>query len=84
MCGMNGQRQVSFGLTGQFSPEKLAERYQAKLMDHLIPNLDEFVVDGIDTTLPLFRDLVHEPDIISGDYDIHWLEKWAAARKAQA
>jgi len=45
MCGMNGQRQVSFGLTGQFSPEKLAERYQAELMDHLIPNLDEFVVD---------------------------------------
>ena len=37
--------------------------------------LDEFVVDGIETTIPLFRDLVNEPDIIAGNYDIHWLEK---------
>ena len=38
--------------------------------------LDEFVVDGIDTTLPLFRDLIENDDVKSGDYDIHWLEKW--------
>ena len=44
--------------------------------------LDEFVVDGIDTTLPLFRDLVQNPDVISGDYDIHWLEKYLAAKSA--
>ncbi len=37
--------------------------------------LDEFVVDGIRTTLPLFRDLVTDSDIIQGNYDIHWLEK---------
>ena len=36
--------------------------------------LDEFVVDGIETTLPLFRRLVDEPDIVAGTYDIHWLE----------
>ena len=36
--------------------------------------LDEFIVDGIDTTLPLFRALVRNPDIQNGDYDIHWLE----------
>ena len=36
--------------------------------------LDEFVVDGIETTLPLFRALVREHDIIDGDYHIHWLE----------
>ncbi|MFI5010879.1 MAG: acetyl-CoA carboxylase biotin carboxylase subunit [Hyphomicrobiales bacterium] len=36
--------------------------------------LDEFVVAGIDTTLPLFRALVRSPDIQNGDYDIHWLE----------
>jgi acetyl-CoA carboxylase biotin carboxylase subunit len=36
--------------------------------------LDEFVVDGIDTTLPLFRTLVRNPDIQNGLYDIHWLE----------
>ena len=37
--------------------------------------LDEFVVDGIKTTIPLFRELVTDPDIASGNYDIHWLEK---------
>ncbi len=40
--------------------------------------LDEFVVDGIDTTLPLFRELMTEDDIIKGDYNIHWLEKYLA------
>ncbi len=38
--------------------------------------LDEFVIDGIETTLPLFRTLVRTPDIQNGDYDIHWLEKF--------
>jgi acetyl-CoA carboxylase biotin carboxylase subunit len=37
--------------------------------------LDEVVVDGIDTTLPLFRALVREKDIIDGNYHIHWLEQ---------
>jgi acetyl-CoA carboxylase biotin carboxylase subunit len=36
--------------------------------------LDEFVVDGVETTLPLFRTLVRNPDIQNGLYDIHWLE----------
>jgi acetyl-CoA carboxylase biotin carboxylase subunit len=45
--------------------------------------LDEFVVDGIDTTLPLFRDLVRNPDIQNGEYDIHWLEKFLADAPAQ-
>jgi acetyl-CoA carboxylase, biotin carboxylase subunit len=38
--------------------------------------LDEFVVDGVDTTLPLFRTLVRTPDIQNGLYDIHWLEQF--------
>ncbi len=38
--------------------------------------LSELVVDGVDTTIPLFHGLLEEPDILSGDYDIHWLEKW--------
>ena len=42
--------------------------------------LDEFVVDGIETTLPLFRDLVKNEDVAAGDYDIHWLEKYLAAK----
>src|ERR1700722_11218213 len=40
--------------------------------------LDEFVVDGIETTLPLFRALVREAEIIEGDYHIHWLEEFLA------
>ncbi len=43
--------------------------------------VDEFVVDGIKTTLPLFQRLIKEPDIIAGNYDIHWLEKFLAANK---
>jgi acetyl-CoA carboxylase biotin carboxylase subunit len=37
--------------------------------------LSEFVIDGIDTTIPLFQDLIKEHDIADGVYDIHWLEK---------
>jgi acetyl-CoA carboxylase biotin carboxylase subunit len=40
--------------------------------------LDELVVDGIETTLPLFRALTEEPDIIDGNYHIHWLEQFLA------
>ncbi|MEE8633388.1 MAG: acetyl-CoA carboxylase biotin carboxylase subunit [Methyloceanibacter sp.] len=36
--------------------------------------LGEFVVDGIETTIPLFSSLVSEPDVADGNYDIHWLE----------
>ncbi len=38
--------------------------------------LGEMIVDGIDTTMPLFRALLQEPDIQSGNYSIHWLERW--------
>ena len=40
--------------------------------------LDEFVVEGIETTLPLFRELVNNDDIKRGAYDIHWLEHFLA------
>jgi acetyl-CoA carboxylase biotin carboxylase subunit len=40
--------------------------------------LDEFIIDGIDTTLPLYRTLVRDLEIQNGDYDIHWLEKFLA------
>ncbi|GMV63978.1 MAG: acetyl-CoA carboxylase biotin carboxylase subunit [Parvibaculum sp.] len=36
--------------------------------------LHEFVIDGIKTTIPLFQELVNEPDFINGEYHIHWLE----------
>jgi acetyl-CoA carboxylase biotin carboxylase subunit len=40
--------------------------------------LDEFVVDGVETTLPLFRALAREKDVIDGQYHIHWLEEFLA------
>jgi acetyl-CoA carboxylase biotin carboxylase subunit len=40
--------------------------------------LGEIVVGGIDTTIPLFQDLLNEPDILEGRYHIHWLEEWLA------
>jgi acetyl-CoA carboxylase, biotin carboxylase subunit len=38
--------------------------------------LGEFVIDGIETTIPLFNSLIQQPDIVDGAYDIHWLEKF--------
>src|SRR6185312_6011747 len=38
--------------------------------------LGEFVVDGIETTIPLFNALIAEPEIVDGNYDIHWLETY--------
>ncbi len=38
--------------------------------------LGELIVDGVDTTLPLFHALLAEKAIQTGDYNIHWLEKW--------
>ncbi|HVI29008.1 acetyl-CoA carboxylase biotin carboxylase subunit [Hansschlegelia sp.] len=46
--------------------------------------LDEFVVDGVETTLPLFRRLVRNQAIQDGDYDIHWLEHWLAETPLEA
>ena len=45
--------------------------------------LGEFVVDGIETTIPLFSSLISEPDIVDGNYDIHWLEKHLAKHGAR-
>jgi len=42
--------------------------------------LGEMVVAGIETTIPLFQDLLEEPDILEGRYDIHWLERWIKAQ----
>jgi acetyl-CoA carboxylase biotin carboxylase subunit len=38
--------------------------------------LGEMVVGGVETTIPLFQDLMAEPDILEGRYHIHWLEEW--------
>jgi acetyl-CoA carboxylase biotin carboxylase subunit len=52
---------------GRDRPEALARLHRA---------LGELIVDGVDTTVPLFHALLAEPDVLSGDYNIHWLEHW--------
>lgn len=52
---------------GRDRPEALARLNRA---------LGELIVDGVDTTVPLFHALLAEKDIQTGDYNIHWLEKW--------
>jgi acetyl-CoA carboxylase biotin carboxylase subunit len=51
---------------------------RAECLMRLRRALDEFVVDGVETTLPLFRALVRDQDIINGSYHIHWLEQFLA------
>ena len=40
--------------------------------------LEETVIEGVKTTIPLHRALLNEPDIQNGDYTIKWLEEWLA------
>ena len=53
-------------------------RDRAEAVSRMNRCLNEMVVGGVDTTIPLFQDLLHEPDILNGDYHIHWLEQWIA------
>ena len=52
---------------GRDRPEALARLNRA---------LGELIVDGVDTTVPLFHALLQEKDVIDGTYNIHWLEHW--------
>ena len=56
-----------------------ATRNEALLRLHRC--LEEFVVGGVKTTIPLFKDLLKNPDFVNGDYSIHWLEKTLAEVK---
>ena len=44
--------------------------------------LEEFVIEGVKTTIPLHQALLDEPDFQSGDYTIKWLEQWLAREEA--
>ena len=54
---------------GRDRPEALARLNRA---------LGELIIDGVDSSVPLFRALLNEPDVIRGDYTIHWLENFLA------
>ncbi len=52
---------------GRDRPEALARLNRA---------LAELIVDGVDSTIPLFEALLNSQEVLSGDYNIHWLEDW--------
>jgi acetyl-CoA carboxylase biotin carboxylase subunit len=54
---------------GRDRPEALARLKRA---------LGELIIDGVESSVPLFHMLLAEPEIQNGDYNIHWLEKWLA------
>jgi acetyl-CoA carboxylase, biotin carboxylase subunit len=54
---------------------------RAGAMRRLRRALEEFVIDGIKTTIPLHQALIEDPEFQAGDYTIKWLEDWLA-RKA--
>ena len=60
---------------GRDRPEALARLSRA---------LSELIVDGVDTTIPLFDALLDDPAIQQGHYDIHWLERWLRENMAAA
>ncbi|MEO7177527.1 MAG: acetyl-CoA carboxylase biotin carboxylase subunit [Allosphingosinicella sp.] len=45
--------------------------------------LEEFVIEGMKTTIPLHQKLINEPDFLAGDYTIKWLEEWLAREAAK-
>ena len=59
-------------------------RNRTEAMMRLRRALDEFVVDGVETTLPLYRTLVRNLDVQNGQYDIHWLEGFLDSDEAKA
>jgi len=60
---------------GRDRPEALARLNRA---------LGELIVDGVDTTVPLFAALLQEQDILDGNYGIHWLERWLETKLGAA
>ena len=42
--------------------------------------LEEYVIEGLETTIPLHQRLIAEPDFVNGDYDIHWLERFVGLK----
>ncbi len=40
--------------------------------------LEEMVIDGVKSTIPLHQALVEDPEFLAGDYTIKWLEEWLA------
>lgn len=83
---------VDSGLYAGYSIPPYYDSLVAKLIVHgknrqdclmrLRRALDEFVIGGVKTTIPLHNALVDDPDFIAGDYDIHWLTHFLEKQKS--
>jgi acetyl-CoA carboxylase biotin carboxylase subunit len=52
---------------GSNRDEALGRAYQA---------LEEFIIEGVKTTIPFLREVLRHPDFVAGDFDTHFLERW--------
>ncbi|WP_338445705.1 acetyl-CoA carboxylase biotin carboxylase subunit [Pelagerythrobacter marensis] len=46
--------------------------------------LEEMVVEGVKTSIPLHQELIKQPDVLNGDYSIKWLEEWLKERSTDS
>ena len=44
--------------------------------------LEEFVIEGVKTTIPLHQEIISQAEYIDGQYNIHWLEQFMEKKKA--
>jgi len=44
-------------------------------------SVEEFVIGGIETTIPLHQKIIQQPEFIDGEYNIHWLERLVGLKK---
>jgi acetyl-CoA carboxylase biotin carboxylase subunit len=82
---------VDSGLYGGYSIPPYYDSMVAKLivsgpsrnecLMRLRRSLEEFVIGGIETTIPLHQKIIQQPDFIDGAYNIHWLEKLVGLKK---
>ena len=74
--GITAHRLKALGLVDKIVSEPVggAHRDPKQMSAYLKRALGEFVIDGIKTTLPLHARLLSDPDFLSGNYDVHWLE----------
>ncbi len=57
-------------------------RNREKCIMRLRRALEEMVVEGVKTSIPLHQELLKQDDVLSGDYSIKWLEEWLATRES--
>jgi acetyl-CoA carboxylase biotin carboxylase subunit len=82
---------VDSGLFGGYSIPPFYDSMVAKLivsgpsrnecLMRLRRSLEEFVIGGIETTIPLHQEIIQQQEFIDGDYNIHWLEKLVGLKK---